>query len=203
MSKEEFLAAIRERLAGLPPLDIERAVEYYNEVIDDHVEKGMSVEEAVAAVGTVEEAAAQIAADTPLPSLMRAKVKPTRTWRVWEIVLLVLGSPVWVPLLLVVLVLVLVVWLLLWAGILVLYALDLSLAAAGLAGLAGSAASLVAASPTVSLFWLGVGLSGAGLAVLLFFGCTALTHLLARGTRWALRRFKSGFVSKRRGKHHE
>ena len=98
MNKYEFLGRLRERLVGLPPKDIEKSLDYYAEIIADRVEDGMSEEEAVAALGTLDEIVAQILEDTPLPKLVKEKVRPKRALRTWEILLIVLGFPLWLPL---------------------------------------------------------------------------------------------------------
>ena len=49
------------------------------------------LEEAVAALGPVGEICSQILAETPLSRLVKEAVRPKRKFRVWEIILLVLG----------------------------------------------------------------------------------------------------------------
>ena len=99
MTKQEFLSALQDGLRGLPQSDIDERVSFYAEMIDDRVEDGLSDEEAVTAIGSVEEIVAQIVADTPLTRLVSVKIKPNRRLSPVEIVLLVLGSPVWLSLL--------------------------------------------------------------------------------------------------------
>ena len=65
MKKQEFLTALWKQLSDMPNSDVERSLDYYSEMIDDRVEAGMSEEEAVAEIGSVEEAAKQIMADAP------------------------------------------------------------------------------------------------------------------------------------------
>lgn len=60
MNKEQFLAALRARLTGLPRADLERTLQYYAEMVDDRVEEGMSEQEAVADVGDPAELAEAI-----------------------------------------------------------------------------------------------------------------------------------------------
>ena len=84
----------------MPTEDMERFIAYYSEMIDDRMEDGMTEEEAVATMDTPDEAVDQILEDTPLSKIVKQKIKPTHRLRAWEIVLIVLGSPVWVPLLL-------------------------------------------------------------------------------------------------------
>ncbi|MBR5348107.1 MAG: DUF1700 domain-containing protein [Lachnospiraceae bacterium] len=94
MTKFEFLTAVRSRLYGLPAEDVQRSLDYFAEMIDDHIEDGMSEEEAVAAIGTPDEAAASILGDVSLTKIVATKIKPKRQLHVWEIVLLVLFAPV-------------------------------------------------------------------------------------------------------------
>ena len=68
-----------------------------NAMIDDRMEEGLAEEEAVSSFGTPEEIADQILSEIPLSRLVRERVKPKRALKAWEIVLLVLGSPVWLP----------------------------------------------------------------------------------------------------------
>lgn len=65
MKKEEFLAELAAELRDLSKEDIARSLEYYSEMIDERVEDGMSVEDAVAGLGGAETAAQQILAELP------------------------------------------------------------------------------------------------------------------------------------------
>lgn len=55
MTKSEFILSLSEALAHLPGQERSRVLEYYEEMIDDRVESGMTEEEAVAALGSIEE----------------------------------------------------------------------------------------------------------------------------------------------------
>ena len=65
MRKQEFLGQLRKGLATLPPNDIAEHLAFYNEMIDDRMEEGLSEEDAVAAVGSVEKIIGQIVAESP------------------------------------------------------------------------------------------------------------------------------------------
>ncbi len=67
MNKEQFQLALYDALRGLPLDDVERSIAYYREMIDERVEDGMSEEEAVAALGSVDDIATQIAAEASAP----------------------------------------------------------------------------------------------------------------------------------------
>ena len=60
MNKQQFLAAVAGRLSNLPQSDINKSLEYYSEMIDDRMEDGMSEEDAVGAMGTIDEVVSEI-----------------------------------------------------------------------------------------------------------------------------------------------
>ena len=66
MKKNEFLAELRGRLAGLSEADLNRSLDYYAEMIDDRMEDGLSEDEAVNAVGTPAVIAEDILKEMPL-----------------------------------------------------------------------------------------------------------------------------------------
>ena len=100
MNKEKFLSAIEARLNGLPLGDTKKALDYYSELIEDRMEEGMSENEAVASLGNPDEVANQILMDMPLQKLVGKKVKQRRSLGVLATVLLIISSPMWVPLVL-------------------------------------------------------------------------------------------------------
>ncbi len=99
MTKLKFILSLHDKLSGLPQDEVEERISFYSEMIEDRMEEGLSEEDAVAAVGTVEEIAAQIEAE--ISSLKGASniqttknIKSKKQFKAWEIVLLVLGSPI-------------------------------------------------------------------------------------------------------------
>jgi len=77
MTKREFLKALWSNLSQLPKEDVERTIDYYNEMIDERIENGMTEEEAVADVGPVEDAAKQIISELP-------KKNESKNWAGYE-----------------------------------------------------------------------------------------------------------------------
>jgi uncharacterized membrane protein len=100
MKKAEFLAQLRNRLFQLPPSDVEKTLEYYSEMIDDYIESGYSPEAAVAKMGNVDDIAAQILTGARTPVYVAPVAKKQRKSGL-AIVLLILGFPLWFPLLMV------------------------------------------------------------------------------------------------------
>ncbi len=64
MTKHEFISRLRDELIGLSDEDIRGSVDFYGEIIDDIIESGASEEDAVAALGSAEEVAANIRAQS-------------------------------------------------------------------------------------------------------------------------------------------
>ena len=196
MTKHEFLWKLEEGLYGLPREDIQRSLDYYSEMIEDRMEDGLSEEEAVAALGPVEDIRAAILAEIPLPRLVKESVRPKRKLRAWEIVLLILGSPVWVPLIAAAVIVVLSVYVTLWAGVVTLYAGNLTVAAGGLAGVFFLFRMLAMGQMAQGVLFLGGGLVCLGLAILLFFGINQVSKGLIWLTKRCLLALKGCFVRK-------
>lgn len=196
MRKEEFLAELRNGLSGLPQADVEERLAFYSESIDDRMEEGLAEEEAVAGLGSVDGIVSQTLSEIPLTKLVREKMKPKRTFRAWEIVLLVLGFPLWFPLLIAAGAVVLSLYITVWALLVSLWAIEISLAAGALGTVVGAAAYMIRREFLIGVAALGTGLFCAGLAVFLFFGCVAATKGLCRLTKKAALRIKTGLVRK-------
>lgn len=196
MSKQEFLDALRTKLEGLE--DIEASLEFYGEAIDDRMESGLTEQEAVAEIGSVEEVAAQILSEMPLPKLIKARATPKGKPSGWQIALIVLGSPVWLPLLLAAVCL-LAVYIVVWSVVIVFYALDFTLAAGVIGCLAGTVQPLMQGNFSGAGMAFGIGMISAGLSVLLFLGMGRVSKLGVRFHRAVLRRCKNRLA----GRSHE
>lgn len=198
MNKSDFLSELRRGLGCLPEEDIEKSVDFYAEMIDDKMEEGLTEEEAVAEAGSVDEISAQIIAEIPLTRLVKARVKPKRALKAWEIVLIAAGSPVWLSLLVAAAATVVSVYASLWAVIVSLYAVVLSFGAGGLAGIVGAAACpfLSNGSAAAAVMSLGAGLVCAGLAVLSYLSCFEITKGMIVLTKKALCALRSAVIGK-------
>ena len=75
MTKADFLNALAVRLSSLSEIDVARSLDYYEEMIDDRMDDGMTEEEAVAAAGSPEDAAREILLNIPIPPPSPAPVK--------------------------------------------------------------------------------------------------------------------------------
>ena len=173
MKREEFLNSLRIKLQGLPPEDIEDRISFYYEMIDDMMDEGKTEEEAVAEIGSVDDVVYDIAQDTPLAKIVKERIKPKRKLAAWEVVLLILGFPLWFPLALVAVILTLVAYILFWVFVIVAYAIEASLIVGSVAFLVASIANAFNGGAFLPMF--GMALLCAGGGTLFFFGCWYIT----------------------------
>ena len=185
MNKTEFLDALRHALGKLPSYEVEQSIAFYAEMIDDRIEDGMSEQEAVAALGSVHAIAAQIVAETP--PIPKAIAKANTGSRTLNVVLLVVFSPIWVPVALALVMAALMVYLSIWMVVVALWAVVAMLLLCAPIGVFGLAWCAATGFPLSGIWVFGCGLAGAGLGLFSWFGVLAaskglvnLTHSFAR-----------------------
>ena len=196
MDREAFLAVLRNELSGLPREDIEERLAFYSEMIDDRMEEGLNEEDAVAEMGTVEDIAAQTLEEISLAKIVRESVAPKRALRAWEIVLIVLGFPVWFPLLVAAAAVVLALYLVIWALVVSLWAVDAALWGSAAGCLAAGAAQVIHGDVLPGLAMIGAGLLCAGLAIFLIYACLAASKGAVRLGKAIGRGIKKLFIRK-------
>lgn len=196
MSKQEFLAELRKALSGLPQGDVEDRLTFYSEMIDDRMEEGLAEGDAVSEIGTVDEVAAQIVGEIPLTKLVKERVRPKRALRVWEIVLLALGSPLWLSLLAALLSVTFAGYLVVWSVIFCLWAMEAALMGFAFYGAVAAVIHVVQGNGFIGLAALGAGAFCAGLSIFLFFGCKEATKGILLLTKKVALGVKSLFIRK-------
>lgn len=170
MKKTEFLAQLSSRLGQLPPRDVEKTLEYYSEMIDDYIESGYSPDAAVAKMGSVDGIAAQILAGAKNPVCEAPAVKKQKKSNlvIW---LLILGFPVWLPLLI-------TAFCLLLTAAIVIATLAMVVPWSLIVSFGASALGLLLATPIV---FVGEGIA----AALLVLGCAFVLAALCIFVLWA------------------
>ena len=196
MNKQEFLNSLREGLNCLPKEDVEERITFYNEMIEDLVEDGMTEEQATAEIGSVDDIVSQVIEETPITKLVRERVRPKRRLNALEIILLVLGSPIWLSLLIAAFAVLLSVYVVIWALIISLWAVEISLIAAAVGGLISGVALIFSGEAYKGMLTIGAAIVCAGLAVFLFYGCKAATKGAVTLTKNIAKWVKSLFIRK-------
>lgn len=175
MTKQEFLAELRRGLSGLPQNDIEERLNFYSEMIDDRMEEGLSEQEAVDGIGSVDSVVSQILGDIPLSKLVKEKITPKKQLKAWMIVLIILGAPIWFSLAVAAVLVAFALYFSLWSIIVSLWAVFASLVICVPGGIAAGLVAFVSGGGLAGIALMGAGLVCAGLSVFAFFGCKALT----------------------------
>ena len=171
MNKKAFLDALGKGLCDLSYEEQDKWLDFYGEMIEDRMEEGISEEEAVAAIGSVEAITRQILSEhqterSQVPEQpMKAEKAPGRTWPV----LLIAGAAI-----------ALIVLIPVWSCIIALYAAAVSLIACGLIGLAALPIFIHNGHAEAGLFCAGAGLFCGGVGIALFVGVNYLT----KGILW-------------------
>ena len=175
MSKQEFLVQLRKGLSGLPKEDVEERLTFYSEMIDDRMEEGLSEEDAVSRIGSVDTIISQNKADILLAKHIREKTTPKKHLKVWEIVLLTLGSPIWLSLLIAAVAVILSLYASLWSVVISSWAIFGSLIGCAFGGVVAGIVIACRGNALSGIAMLAAGIVCAGLSIFVFYGCKAAT----------------------------
>lgn len=190
MNKREFLAELAEKIDCLPSEDIGRWLDYYSEMIDDRVEDGMTEEQAVYAMGNIYDVATQILIDTPMRTLVKTRAESARRLKTWEIILIICGAVIWVPMLFAAVVTVLSMYVVLWALLISFFAVAVSFIVAGVIGIYVGATHLLTGNMSEGLSALGTGLLLGGLGLVMFVCLRYVTKWVILASRFIWRGIK-------------
>ena len=199
MSRDAFIGELRHRMAGLPQETVERTVEYYGELIADSMEDGLTEEEAVSRLGSLDEIVASVVKDTPLTQIVQTRVQEGKKKGIsgWVILLLVLGAPVWLPVLIAVLAVLFALFIALWAVVIALWAVVAAVILTGLVAMVAGVVELCRLHLPQGLVLLGGGLVCLGLCALLFLLMKLITVGTVKLCKWLWVGIKSLFVGKK------
>ena len=196
MNKQEFANKLRKGLIGLPQADIEERVSFYIEIIDDRMEEGLSEEDAVCEIGDVDEIISQTITDIPLAKLVKEKITPKKNLKAWEIVLLVLGSPIWLSLAIAAMAIIFSIYISLWSVIISLWAVFVSFVACFVGGLVSATVFVIYGNSITGIAMASAGIVCAGLAIFMFYGCKAATKGILILTKKSAKWIKNCFIKK-------
>lgn len=176
MNKQEFLMQLKSGLSGLPKEDVEERLEFYSEMIDDRVEEGFLEEEAIQGVGDIEEIINQMVGEIPLSKLVKQKIKQTKQLRAWEITLLIIGSPLWLSLLIAVIAVGLSVYIAMWAVVISLWSVFGAIVGCAMGGVVAGIIGAIKGDVYSGIAMIGAGIICIGLSIFAFYGCKAITN---------------------------
>ena len=194
MNKQEFVLELKNRLAALGEEEISERVNFYSEIIDDKVEEGISEQEAVCELGNIDEIVSQILSEIPLTKLVRVKLKPKKRLSVLEIVLLVVGSPIWISLIISALAVAFSLYASAWAVIISLWSVFASFVGCSFASILGGVYFIVNGYLPTGIALIGAAILLAGLSILAFFAIKAITKGFLKSTKATILAVKNKFA---------
>ena len=179
MMKKMFLDRLRVRLSHLSKEEQDERIAFYSEMIDDRIEDGVTEEEAVKAITSVDEITKEVIIDfegmnskNTIKEKVTALVKDKKN--TGNILLIVLGFPVWFPLLVLLFALALSLYVVGCAVIISLWAVVVAL---GASFIGGTILGIIYLFQGASAMLLGLSIACGGLAIFSFFGLKELTKL--------------------------
>ncbi len=196
MTKLQFIKEMRSALSDLPKKEVEDALAYCAEMIDDRVEGGMNEESAVAALGTPSVLAREMMLDMPLSAIIKKKCRKKLPRKVSGIVMLALSSPLWLPLLVSAFALFVGVYALLWGCVIYLWACDFVLGVLSVGSLIVTIPNFVSVGFSSGILYIGSAFAFAGASVLFFFVCRFVTVFFFKVSLRFLRYTKSLIIGK-------
>ncbi len=196
MTKVNFLFELRDKLSGLPTEDIEERLNFYSEMIEDRIEEGLSEEDAVAAIGTTDEIARQIISETPFTKIAKEKLKPKNNPKIGEIILLVLGFPLWFSLLIAAFAVAFALYISLWAVIISVWAVFAAFIGCAVGGIMSGIIFALNSNTLTAIAMLAAALVCAGLSIFTFFGCKLATKGILTLTKKFIIWIKNCFIKK-------
>lgn len=196
MNKQDFLAQLRKGFSGLPKDDVEERLTFYGEMIEDRMEEGLSEEDAISAVGTVEEIVAHVVGDIPLAKIAKERITSKRRLNGWEIVLLILGAPIWLSLAIAAVAVVFSLYVCLWSVIVSLWAVFGSLIGCAFGSVVAGAVFVCTGNTLHGIAMIGASAVLAGLSILTYFACKAATKAAVILTKKAALWIKNCFIKK-------
>ncbi len=171
MNRQEFFETIRAKSHGLSEKEIEERLAFYGEMIDDRMEEGCSEAEAIEKIGEADEGVFPEVGNAPLLQSDKKGKMLKRSLHAWEIVLLVLGSPIWLSLLIAAFAVVISVYAVIWSVVISFWAAFVAVVACIPCGIVSAIGYLVNGAGATSLMMLGMAIFCAGFAFFFYFLC--------------------------------
>ena len=198
MNKVEFINALQEKLSNIPLKEVEERISFYSEMIDDKIEDGISEEDAVNQIGSVDEVINQILKEIPLSKIVNEKRKTIKSkqLKAWEIVLLALGSPIWISLLIAFLAILLSIYVSLWSVVILVCAIFVSFIGCSIIGLIAGLIFCLSQQVNYGLMLVGASLILAGLSIFMFFLSKLCIISIIKFTKFIVLKTKNMLIRK-------
>ena len=196
MTKNEFIRKLNSRLSNFPETEVSDRVSFYTEIIDDYIDEGISEEEAVEKLGSIDEIVSSIASEIPLTKIAKKKFKSRRRLNTLEKVLLIVGSPIWVSLFAAFLAVIISLYAALWSIVISLWAIVVSCFACSFASLILFIINLCVGNSSLGFGFLGTSLVLLGVSLLFMLLSKYLTVIVVKVPKIFFKLIKSLLIIK-------
>lgn len=196
MTKRKFLDKLRLKLSCLPKKEVDERINFYSEMIDDKIEEGILEEQAVFSVGSIDDIFSEIVSDIPITELAKQKIKLKRQLKTWEIVCLIIGSPIWIAIAIAFFAVVFSLYVSFWSVIISFWAVFASFVISAMYGAIAGVVLAIGSEPVLGFSLIGVGLILTGLAIFTYFGCVSLTKVGILLAKKVTLKVKKSFLKK-------
>ncbi len=171
MTKIEFLNAIRKKLSILPKEEVDDRINFYSEMIDDKIEDGLSEKDAISDIGSVDDVVESILAETPVVKLAKQRLKSKRRFSVIEVILLTLGSPIWLSLLIAFIAVLFSAYVAVASVVISVWAVFISTCVGGVGGVIAGLFFASTKNVYTGILLIGLSFVCVGIAILFFYVC--------------------------------
>lgn len=160
MNKSEFITSLNDLLFPISNNERKKFIAYYEEMIEDYKENGLTEEESIAKIGSPEAIADNILGEQDTVSIKL----PLRN-KMLIIALLILGFPLWGSILLSVVLFILSLYIVIWCVPFTTGVSCISFFAVGLVSIVGSP-FVMSSVLAIGILQLGLGITSIGIAIL-------------------------------------
>ena len=164
MNRIQFIEKLANKLSDLPENELKETIDYYYEIIDDKVSEGMSEEEAINSLGSIEEIVNSIIPNQFTDTTINHNKKQSN----WKTIFVSSTAIIWVPVLISLIAAIFAIYVSLWAVVISL----------GVSSLATLVSSLISIYGFIDLFngsigsgltYISMGIGSIGLSFILYF----------------------------------
>ena len=196
MKKQEFITKLEEKLCRLPKKEVDERLNFYSEIIEDKIEDGLTEEQAVADIGSIDEVVNQIIAEIPLSKIVKEKVKSKGKMSGLTITLLCVGFPVWFPLLISAIAVAFSLYVVLWSLVISAFAVKISLCAGVIYGIVCGIHYAIIDKAISGLAFIGCAIILIGLTIFAYYLCKLAVKGTLKLTKKILLGIKKGLINK-------
>ncbi len=183
MNKSEFLSELGKALGCLPEQDREGILGYYGEIIEDKIEAGQDEASAVLSVGSVEEIVNQVLADGVERPENADEPQKRRKIDKRQLIILIAGSPLWIPLLLAAATIIFAAYICAWASVFSVAVTEAALVLSAPAAALMAIVTVCMGDVALGIMVLGICISASGIALIAFLPCIKLIVYSAKLTK--------------------